>query len=101
MKKIKISATKARNDFFNLVQDTYLSGNQYLIEKNGIPMAQIIPIQKEVIIDDLSLSEDELRKLKQLALLKDMDDLRSLQNPTKENSVKFIKKTRKDRMDRF
>jgi len=41
IKTIKITATFTRNNFFGLVQDAYLNNSQYLIEKNGIPMAYI------------------------------------------------------------
>lgn len=37
-----LTATKARNDFFNLLDSVYLDNNMYQIEKSGIPVAIII-----------------------------------------------------------
>lgn len=53
MKINKISATKARNNFFGIVQDAYLNGNTFLIDKNGIPMAYILPVRQIDLLKDI------------------------------------------------
>ena len=40
----RISATQARNDFFNLLKKSYLEKIPFLIEKGEIPMVYMIPI---------------------------------------------------------
>lgn len=54
MKINKISATKARNNFFGIVQDAYLNGNTFLIDKNGIPMAYIMPVKQINLLKDIA-----------------------------------------------
>lgn len=53
MKINKISATKARNNFFGIVQDAYLNGNTFLIDKNGIPMAYILSVKQIDLLKDI------------------------------------------------
>ena len=38
-----ISATKARNNFFSLLKQSYLHQKTFLVKKNDIPMVYIIP----------------------------------------------------------
>lgn len=39
-----ISATEARNNFFNVLKESYLEKKRFLIKKGGIPMVYIIPV---------------------------------------------------------
>jgi antitoxin (DNA-binding transcriptional repressor) of toxin-antitoxin stability system len=42
-----ISITKARNRFFELVNKSYKKNKIFKIEKGGIPVAQITPVDEE------------------------------------------------------
>lgn len=41
---IRISATEARNKFFEILNLTMYKGEEFLIEKRGKPVAKIVPI---------------------------------------------------------
>ena len=97
-KATKITATKARNQFFNIVQDAYLSKNSYLIEKNNIPMAYIVPVDTGFIVDEQNTQSKRIKE--QLDLLDRTDKLRKGQK-LHEDSVKTIRKMRKERMRKY
>jgi hypothetical protein len=40
-----INATKARNNFFELLKESYLQDQAFLVEKGGIPMVKILPVR--------------------------------------------------------
>jgi prevent-host-death family protein len=44
-KTTTISATQARQNFFKLVEKTYLKNQTYIVTKNNIPMAKIVAVQ--------------------------------------------------------
>lgn len=41
---ISISSSKARSDFFDILEAVYLKNKGYLIKKSGIPVAKIVGI---------------------------------------------------------
>ncbi len=94
-KKLKrISATKARNNFFGIVQDAYLTKSPYLIEKDGIPMAYIMPFREDDVFQDDALTE---RQKEQLALLDELSEFRKKQKVSSENSTDLIRRLRLER----
>lgn len=47
MKKLTLSATDARNEFFRLINAVYYGGQVTIIEKNGEEVAKIVPTEKK------------------------------------------------------
>jgi len=78
-----INATKARNDFFNLLEKSFLKKRSFLIKKSNIPMAYIVPIN---VVED--------QKESQLALLERVRKLRESMTPT-TNSTSLLRKMRR------
>lgn len=82
-----ISATKARNNFFNLLKKSYLEKKTFLIEKGEIPMVYMMPV-------DLVVSEKESKENKQLELLKEINKFRNKMKQTSD-SVRLLRKMRR------
>ena len=40
----KVNALKIRRDLGQLLEEVYLKGDQYVIERNGRPMAAVVPV---------------------------------------------------------
>ena len=78
-----INATEARNNFFSLLEKSFLKKRSFLIKKGNIPMAYIIPV---------SMVKDQ--KESQLALLERVGKLRESMVPT-SNSVLLLRKIRR------
>ena len=38
-----VTATETRNNFFNILKNSYLKGITYVIKKDDVPMARLIP----------------------------------------------------------
>ncbi len=77
-----ISATTARNDFFNLIKQSYLKGKSFLVEKRDIPMVYIIPVNK-------------VRDKNQPQLLSQINKLRNSM-PETSDSVDLLREMRQD-----
>lgn len=43
---ISISSSKARSNFFDILEAVYIKNKGYLIEKSGIPVAKIVRIEE-------------------------------------------------------
>jgi len=83
MKDIQaVNATKARNDFFNLLQRSYLEKQTFLIKKGNIPMVYIVPVNAV-----------ESQEKKQLVLL---NRIKKLRNSIRQSSdsVSLLRKIR-------
>jgi antitoxin (DNA-binding transcriptional repressor) of toxin-antitoxin stability system len=89
-----ISATKARNNFFQLLDQALLENKTFIIKKGSIPVANITPPQK-------TTSTKTNKQKKQLKLLKDIEKFRKTLPFQKESSVKLIHKMREERMNKF
>jgi hypothetical protein len=79
-----INATKARNDFFNLLKKSYLDKKTYLIKKGDIPMAYLIPVT----------IADNKNKIKK-AILNRAKELRDSMQETSD-SVDILRSIRKN-----
>ncbi len=79
-----INATKARNDFFNLLKKSYLDKETFLIKKGDIPMAYLIPV---TIADN----KDKVKK----EVLKQAKELRKSMQKTSD-SVDILRSIRKN-----
>ena len=44
----RIGATKARNNFFQLLQESFMNKKPFLVEKGKIPMVYIIPVTADL-----------------------------------------------------
>jgi len=63
MKKMQtISATKARNNFFTLLEESFLQNQPFIIKKSNIPLAYLIPVSKE----DKTEESDRIKELLQI-----------------------------------
>lgn len=78
-----ITVTKARNNFFNLINESYLEGKTFVVTKGGIPVAYISPPH----------TFDRHEKNKDLDILNQMNALRSKQKMG-TNSVEVIREIR-------
>lgn len=80
MNTIKVSATKARNNFFKLL-DEVAAGNEVIIEKDQEEIAILAPKQKKINWKDLKKASDAT-----WGILKDAsyDDLEN--NPVRRKS---------------
>ena len=78
-----LKATKARNEFFNLIKESYLLRKVYIIEKDGIPMVYISPYNAEFSNDNLTKD----------SLLLEIDKFRNSLTKT-SNSVDLIREIR-------
>ena len=67
MQTIRVSATHARNNFFELLEKVAL-GNQVLVEKDNKPIAVIVPRRTKVDWKGLKKTMDEAH-----GILKDFD----------------------------
>ena len=50
----RISATQARNNFFNLLNQSFLEKQSFIVEKSKIPMVCIVPVTTELLDSELS-----------------------------------------------
>ncbi len=58
MKNIQtINATKARNNFFNLLQKSFLEKQSFLVKKGNIPMVYLVPVS---IVGNQKISRQSL-----------------------------------------
>lgn len=85
----RINATKARNDFFNLLKKSYLENKTFLIEKGEIPMVYMIPVDFSVKKDSPTFEQDQ-----QLILLKKINKFRNSMKQ-KGDSVRLIRQIRR------
>ena len=58
----KISATKARNDFFNILGKGYLKKEKYIIYKSGIPLMVLSPYKEPSSAKKAKFNAEELLK---------------------------------------
>jgi hypothetical protein len=68
---IYIDASKARNNFANIINAVYLENKSYIIKKSGIPIVKIskaVDSPKETNFFDLAglISESEAKKMTRL-----------------------------------
>lgn len=77
-----ISATKARNNFFNLINNSYLKKQTYLVKKGNIPMVYVVPADSQ-----------EAQKQDQLALLDKIKKFHKTM-PVTPDSVPMIREMR-------
>lgn len=84
-----IPVTKARNEFFDLIQQTYLNDQTFIIEKNGIPMIKWTRFQREM---DKEIPETEYEK--RMRLYKKIAQNREKMKMT-SNSVLILRKLRR------
>lgn len=62
-----ISATKARNDFFNLLNRSFREKKGFIIEKSKIPVAFLIPANAANLMPDFPIiAEDNAGLIQQL-----------------------------------
>lgn len=51
MEKLKsLNATEIRNNFFKVVNDSFLNDKVFLVEKRGVPLVYIVPANDKFII---------------------------------------------------
>lgn len=79
-----INATKARNNFFSLLEKAFLEKQTYLIKKGKIPLVYMIPVN---IVDDSGQRE--------LKLLTQINKLRESMKITSD-SVSLLKEMRQN-----
>ncbi len=82
----RISATRARNDFFNLLKKSFLEKQAFIIEKGQIPMAYLMPVYEEELIKTGQRSE--------VKLLAELEKFRSSMKKTSD-SVGLLRKMRR------
>ena len=59
-----ISATKARNRFFELLNSVMYKGEEYIVEKNGRPAAKIVlPDKQKPSVAEIKKTLAEFRKV--------------------------------------
>ncbi len=93
MKTMTINATKARNNFFNLLEAAYWEKQQVIIKKNNIPMAKLVPVaSKQKASQSQQLSTQAKQNLRLLRKLKKIQQ----KMPVTANSVGLIKEMRQD-----
>jgi hypothetical protein len=59
MKIKRMTVTKARNNFFKIVRRGYLKKEVALVEKGGIPVSYIVPVNLDGIEELISKSNTE------------------------------------------
>ena len=69
MDEVTISVTLAARNFSDCVNRTRYQGTSFLSEKNGVPVARLIPIQRNYGAD-LEQLADTLRQNRKTSLLK-------------------------------
>jgi len=82
----RINATQARNDFFNILNRSFLEKQSFLIEKSKVPMVYIIPAS--VALDGFSEQGHNL------LLIDSLDKLRNTMKET-SNSTKLLRQMRR------
>lgn len=85
----KINATKARNDFFNLLKESVLEKQTFIIEKGEIPMAYLVPVSEMELNQSLNYGNEAMRQL-----LKRLKRFRSSMKVTSD-SVKLLREARR------
>ena len=91
MKQLKrITATKARNDFFNLLKKSFLEKQTFIIEKGEIPMVYLVPVS-EIDFDQKAIFDQKAA----IRLLKKLEKFRASMKETSD-SVKLLREIRKD-----
>lgn len=85
----RIKATEARNNFFNLLKQSYLEKQTFLIEKGDIPMVYITPIDK---LNFKREAESDIKK--NLRLLKEIEKFRNSMKKTSD-SVRLLREMRR------
>ena len=80
-KLISISSSKARSDFFDILEAVYLKNKGYLIKKSGIPVAKIVGIEESTN----KAKKNDLMKF--AGIWKDIDT---------DSMIKYIYEGRKD-----
>ena len=91
MTKVKtISSTNARNNFFALLDASFRDKQGFLIEKNSIPMAYIIPTDKGWL-DKNDLQQEKNKSI--AAALAKLDKLRA-KLPQSNDSIDILRKQR-------
>lgn len=74
----KITATEARNNFFNLLKQSFLEKQIYLIEKGEIPMAYLVPVSGVSLGRKLDIKQRSLKEL--------LEEINQLRDSMKETS---------------
>lgn len=83
-----INATQARNDFFNLLRESFLEKQSFIIEKGKIPMVYIIPASEGNWEQRLTAGRTKDRQL-----LRNLEKLRGAMKKTAD-SVKLLREMR-------
>lgn len=84
-----INATKARNNFFSLIQESYLEKKLFLVEKADIPVVYIIPFSEKFPIDSYS----QIKMKEDLETIKEIEKLRKSM-PKTSDSVTLLRELR-------
>ncbi len=93
MSKIKtISSTEARNNFFTLLDASFRDKQGFLVEKNSIPMAYIIPTD-DGWADNNDLQAEKDKSI--AAALAKLDTLRA-KLPQSNDSIDILRKQRSE-----
>ncbi len=83
----RIGATKARNNFFQILQDSFMNKKPFLVEKGKIPMVYIIPVTAD--IPEKDSSKDYAQKL--LEIEGDWFQINDLKKTRKEIEERLTK----------
>ncbi len=82
----RINATKARNNFFQILNESYKENKTFLVEKSDIPVIYIVPATKDLL--------EKSKEDRQLAILKKIRKFRKSLSPTSD-SVKLLREIRR------
>jgi len=83
-----INATEARNDFFNLLRESFLEKQPFIIEKGKIPMVFVVPVSESNWGEKITF-----RQKKVMQLLKSLGEFRGKMRETSD-SVKLLREMR-------
>jgi len=89
MRPQRINVTKARNNFFNLLKESVLEKQTFLVEKGEIPMVYLVPVSEMELNGDFSYGNNTM-----IQLLKRLKRFRSSMRVTSD-SVKLLREARK------
>lgn len=85
----RINATRARNEFFNLLKESVLEKQTFIIEKGEIPMVYMVPVSEIGLDRNLNYGSNDM-----MQLLKRLKRFRSSMKMTSD-SVKLLREARR------
>lgn len=88
----QINATQARNEFFSLIEESFIKNKSFLIKKSGIPMVYIVPAKKGQAQETTELSPEAV---KHIQALDHLDQIQQDQ-PEAPSNVDLIKEMRQE-----